>query len=312
MNNLAIVFDTNAYRDLCDIVLPTGIWSVGMIATKERQKQILSCANPYVIMELASHLWDENDPAYGECRCALTSLYQHCCTDAGDQVRVVADAESQVAIALYQKEPPGHAETTERLSKLACAVAIASTGTFAPKIRDACKEISDQITSREDLFVKDIQAVVLAMNPAAAGWDPYAKDKPGRQQALATVSSDLMRWRIALAHVLKARDMLGIPRNEPELKEMTDDILAHTGTAVALYQEILVRLVSTGCDVSKKKRANWIWDMEIALGVGEEIGDPPKKIVLVTGDGAVVEAAKAADAGAYVMSLNDYLAGLYV
>jgi hypothetical protein len=308
MNDIAVVFDTNAYRDL-QLALPgAGIASMPVLRAKEAQNRITAYANPYVIMELASHLWDANDPNYAECRQGLCCLYEHCRTDGGAQLRLVADSESLLAHMLYQRVPAGSQETTERLSRLAYAVGVAPAGELPQGIRDACKNIADQLAGRESLFVGDMATVVQSMNPGCAGWVPFAKDQSQRAEALAVVRSKDMPYRIAVAYVLRVRNLLGLAGNAPDLKGMADAVLDHAPAPIALYGQILERLVNTGCNLTKRQRANWIWDMEIAVGIGEAFGHPAQRMTLVTGDHAIVGAAKAASLGQYVRVLHDYLA----
>ena len=261
-------------------------------------------------MELASHLWDEDDPAYAVCRCGLTSLYEHCSTENGGQVRVLADSESLLAHMLYQRTAPGYAEMNQRISTLAQRIACAPPGTLPQEVRGACKVLSDKISTQESMFVQDMREVVQQMNPACANWSPFRRDKLKRDQALVAVRDRGMPWRIALAHVRKVRALLGIPPDAPELKEMADTVLEHIPASIALYREILERLVTTGCDLSKPERANWIWDMQILMGIGESIGNPPRRVTVVTGDKAIVEAAQTASVGDCVKSLDDYLSEL--
>jgi hypothetical protein len=201
---------------------------------------------------------------------------------------------------------------TQRLSQLARAVADAAAGTFSYQITHASKEIADQVQIREGLFVSDMKNVVLKMNPDAVGWEPYAKDKAGRRQALAGVRAPKALWQIALAHVIKARNLLGIPLHRPGLGEMADELLAHAGASIALYREILERIVTNPCDLSKPKNANLLWDMQIAMGIGERVGNPPRRVTLITADNAIADAAGAASLGGQVMRLRDYLTELSV
>jgi hypothetical protein len=215
-----------------------------------------------------------------------------------------------IADFLYQKAVPHHDDTTQKLAKLTYLIASAPPGALDPKMAAACKEIADIIDGREAIFVADMQTVVKKMNPATVGWNPFEADKAGRQARLAEVKSPAMLWHIALGHAMKARSMIGKPLTDPGLKEDADKVLEAGGTSIALYQAILERIVSTGCDVSKKARANWLWDMEIAFAIGQEFGDPPCPLTLVTTDGAVLAAARTAAMDKHVMSLKDYLAAL--
>jgi hypothetical protein len=57
-----------------------------------------------------------------------------------------------------------------------------------------------------------------------------------------------------------------------------------------------------------------IWDMQIAIGIGEDMGGEDcgtaDCLLLVTGDDAIVQAAIAASQAGYVSSLTEYLNAL--
>lgn len=309
--SVAVVFDTNAYRDVCvGVAGPSGHWTQTTLRQREEVKGITAYANPFVVMELASHLHDATDPDYAECRQALGALFHHCQVGTEPSFRLVAPSEGLIAQFLYGKAIPYHDDTTEKIAKLTYFVASAAPGPLDLRIAAACKELADYIDGREAAFVSDMQGFVQKLNPAAVDWHPLKSDKAGRQKYLAEVRSPLMRWHIALGLAMKARAMIGKPVQDPGLKEDADKVLEAGGASIALYQAILERIVSTGCDVSKRARANWLWDMQIAFAIGQDFGTPPAPLLLVTSDGAVLDAAKTASVQVHVKSLTDYLAAL--
>ena len=310
MKNVSVIFDTNAYRDLCGTNPPLGGWNVATMVARESSRGITSYANPYVIMELASHLWDAKRPAFAECRAGLTALYEHCRIDGSDEFRLFADSESQIAHMLFGKEPSGSAETTQVLAKFTEMVANAPPGPLPSDMATDSKMLADRLDTRETAFIDDMKSVVMRLNPAASGWNPLATDPASRDALLKDVRSPKMLNGIALGHVLKARRQLGMPLNAPTLDIERDAVLKVGAASITLYREILVRLVSTGCDMTKKGRQNWIWDMMITFAIGQDFGHPPMPLVLVTGDQDIVDAAHASALGAFVRHLPEYLDSL--
>jgi hypothetical protein len=87
-------------------------------------------------------------------------------------------------------------------------------------------------------------------------------------------------------------------------------VLTTFSVSIRFYQEMLKRIVETGCDISKKQRSNSIWDLQIAVGVGQRLQSGLPELVLVTGDAAITKAAKDAGLSEYVKSVDEYLATL--
>lgn len=310
MQDVAVVFDTNAYRNLAGANPPAGGWTTAALVARERQRGITSYVNPYVVMELASHLSDPTKPAFAECRTGLEALYEHCRVDGGDEFRLIADSESLIAHMLFGREPSGSADTTQALAKFTAMVANTPPGPLPPLMAKDSKTLADILHARETAFIADMKSVVNRLNPAASDWNPLGADPSSRDARLKDVRSPKMPWSIALGHVLKARTQLGMPTAAPTLEDETDAVLKAGSASITLYRDILERLVATGCDMTKKARQNWIWDMQIAFAVGQDFGDPPKPLVLVTGDGAILDAAKASGLDTFVCRLPDYLASL--
>ena len=258
MRDRALVLDTNAYRQL-QRLLQRGVWEIGALRDQERRKNLDPYANLYVLMELAAHLVDENDPHGTECRGALTAMYQHCSTDDGHQMRLLADSESLMMHALFGRVSPSHENNTERLSRLAQAVASAPSGPLSQQIRTACRQVSQRVSEVEHRFIEDMRALVRKLNPAAAAWTPFeSSDAAEKAAALATVRNENFPSAISMSQVLRAHSLLGIPPDNLEFDGMVKRIQPTIGIYIALYREILERIVNTGCDISKPKRSNWI------------------------------------------------------
>lgn len=102
MNDIAVVLDTNAYRDICDgqQVADPEIEIDRYIAACD-ERSITAFANPYVMMELMSHLADAGDPNFAECRMAICAQHRLCEISREDStIRVLSDSETQVLRAL--------------------------------------------------------------------------------------------------------------------------------------------------------------------------------------------------------------------
>jgi len=309
MKNASVTLDTNAYRNFSGLVVPNGTWTVSTLVAAEQLRQISAYASPYVVMELASHLRDATDPHFEVCRTAIQTLYEHCEERTG-QLRMIADAESLIAHMLYGRFPASNAQTNEALAQLARAIALSQSGPLHHSVIKQCAEIGKFIDEGERNFVADLANAVQWLNPSCAGWEPFSKDRQKRKRALAIVRSDDMKTGIAATQVIKARRLLGEKEDGPDLEGMANAVLAHAPVAVALYRQIVELLISNGVDVSKKEHPNWIWDIQIVFGLGEELQGGLPKLTLITADKAIARAATEASVGGSVLRLADYLARL--
>ena len=308
MKDLSVVFDTNAYRNLCSRVSSSDRLTGNSLRESEQRRNISAFANPYVLMELASHLWDKSDPHYDQCRCALAGLYEHC-RESGGKLRILADSESLVAQMLYNRVPLGHEETAEKLAQLARAVALMGAE-LDPSVSAMCKVLADHVMDVERVFVNDMRAAIHHLNPVSTGWNPFSDNQSDRLKALALVRGNEASLRIAGMLVVKARLLLGIPVHDAQFEEMSRAVLEQLPVSIALYRQILDRIVTTGCDVSKKKRANWIWDIQIVMGTGRALQNGLPELVLVTGDKAMADSAKEVGLDSHVVSLPEYLSAV--
>jgi hypothetical protein len=256
----------------------------------ECEQQSKAFANPYVLMELAFHLADESDPHFFACQSALIALYKHCQEPDG-QLCLLADSESLIARMLYGRVPAGHHETAEILAQLAREMAIAN-GKPGPAFVQVCEQIAERVDSVEADFVDDMRAVIELLNPECSGWDPFSNDMGKRKKALEVVKSEAMCLSIAGMFVLKTRSLLGVLQDDSDFDAMARFVLKTFPVSIRFYQEMLKRIVGTGCDISKKQRSNSIWDLQIAVGIGQRLQSGLPELVLVTGDAAITQAAK--------------------
>ena len=297
-----IVLDTNAYRD----IVRRG-FNVGEIREAERRASKTAYASAVTLVELASHIWDKLDPHCSKCRDAIGALHEHClCSDTG-YPRMLADGESLIAHMLYGQALGLNEQTMRRLMAISLGVK-SSKGTDLPSdIIQSCQELHRQVRSAEDQFVRDMQDMVSLIDPSCVGWRPFAQDRAKRRAALSAIKSEAMIRQFAQCLVLKARALLDRPLNGPDLEGMTDCVRHRASGALELYRLVLVRLVETGSSLAKSGKANAIWDLNILIGVGQELGGQGAKLRLVSGDRAMVKAANNAGLGRFVSSLEAYL-----
>lgn len=311
--SLRVVFDTNAYRTLVHgLLVREAQDAIVQLRGREEQAGIQAVTTPYVMLELLAHLADPQDPAYADCMSAVCALQRHCEVDpATGQLAILGDAESHLARGLYGVTPTNHQQTTQILAWTCLSVQRNPTEEHLDHVRSYLVGIRDWMQQAERDFVNDMRSfVVQGFDPAAQNWTPLQHDADLRRRVLEHLGSqDALR---ELAQILVLKAMLqthGGIRPDPDFDRKVDFVVEKFSAPLRLYREITKRIVMSGCDLSKKNRANWLWDIQIAFGVGaagHTVDGQP--LQLITDDKDIVDAAREANAGDAVLSLNVHLA----
>lgn len=309
-----VTFDTNAYRELVYGKSDSEVVStLERLLWRERHNGVQALANPFVLLELAAHLSDSCDRAYHDCRAAIRALVRHCAVDNSgvSRVAVLADSESNLCKALYGRIPPRHEETTEKLCKLATYIAQDHSEIALSRVRRGFVEIKDVVDRTEARFVSDMKHhVILGLNPGATDWEPLKHNPCLRDQVLSFLRSPASLRELAKAQVYKAALLLGIAVGNNEAERLSQLVLKEFKTALQLYNEILTRIVVSGCNIEKKNRGNWVWDIQIAFSISPNAAIENRPVRLVTSDRDIIAAAHAVGASDAVLSLAQYQAVL--
>ncbi|MBI5722800.1 MAG: hypothetical protein HZA50_02495 [Planctomycetes bacterium] len=176
MSKRAVVFDTNAYRDLCRAVFPEGRWTIEKIRDAEAKHSLFALASPFVIMELVSHLHEQNNDA-NECRCGLTSLVRHCSKNSPAEIGMLADTGSLIDRSYFDIKNADNDDPHERLRKLSILVARSDpTKPLNPDLIKVCREeIHEHLGRCENDFIDLMQTVIKTINPKATAWHFFEK-----------------------------------------------------------------------------------------------------------------------------------------
>src|SRR6266568_1506979 len=104
VNNMAVIFDTNAYRSLLydngrlrDNEEVKALFK--RIKTKEEERQIRSYCNPFVLLELLAHLASQVDTSYWACKRSIIGVVEHCTSTDG--FSLIENSESNLCQLLF-------------------------------------------------------------------------------------------------------------------------------------------------------------------------------------------------------------------
>jgi hypothetical protein len=319
MQNIAVVFDTNVYRDICDPgETPDRKEEMRQLMSAERAHQITSFASPYAIHELSSHVADQRDPKYSQCFLALNSLYEHCAENGAERLRVLGFAESQVSARLYNTKDADEQAELEAFCRIVRYLHdTQGIPPFAGDVQEWLDRNLRHVEGTEAQFVQDVRTfVVQTLNPACTGWDPLKDDGAKRAKTVQLLQAGTLNRCSAEMLVRKAWSIAygNAALHAQQLSQDAGVVLTEFGGAVGLYGEIVKRIVETGCNLENKKRcrANWIWDIQVLTGAGLElaVAGMPLLLHVVTTDQDMLNAAQHAGIAPRVLSYADYRAQL--
>jgi hypothetical protein len=306
----AIIFDTNAYRQftfgksLTDVTT-----SIAELIEKERIVGAEAFANPFVMLELVAHLADANDPAYENCKHSAFALALHCARKVNgyDHIAVLADSESQLCKIFHDQVPSTNTDTIEKLCKICKYISLDSSEESLEKIRNNLKEIALIVATIESRFVSDMMTyTVQGFDPTAIDWSSLKANPLLRKKLLTFLDSPTSLQLLARAYAIKSYILLGKSVNNSSIDDMAKFFLDRFEAPLRLYNEIVKRIVMSGCDLTKNNRGNWIWDIQIAFNVGTFHNVNGLTVRVVTSDKDILKAAAQANCASLVFSLQDY------
>ena len=300
------VFDTNAYRKLVSSMTKIKVRSnVASIVANQARQDYVAYANLFVAAELLAHLSDPTDPNFNVCRKAVIAIWSHCQTSNGSSLMFMPDPEMQFAKKFYDVEDPCHRQFYENVSQICRYIYENDADNDLGSIRSELKKIKQVVDTTEDQFINDVFSYVLrSTNPNATNWQIFESDAAEKRRLLDYLNSSDSSIILAAAHVERFRNVAKVEDVPDGIRQKAQLIATHYPTALELYKEILRRIVTTGCDLTKKNRANWIWDMQIGFLAGGEIRG--KVLALVTDDGDVLQAADASGTRSYVLKTKEF------
>jgi hypothetical protein len=303
------VFDSNIYRTL-------GVTRALALAPHERAHGVIAVATVYSVMELGAHLADPADTSYRACWSGMRALWQHCkeYDGAREVLRVVADADAQLARTLFDRPVAGRQEQAALYGALVGHLARSTTEEEIERVRPTLISLREHRDRVEAQFVSDMQRVVMALDPASnptqPGWRPLRDNPERRRELLSRIDAGDGLPIMAETFVRRTADTLDLVIDDSEVADRAKFLLQVLTPPLHFYNALVRTLVADGLDLSKPNRVNGIWDMHIAFyaSPGGLSGGLP--VHLVTDDKAILQAALRSGANSSVSSSTDYFTSL--
>jgi hypothetical protein len=304
----AVIFDTNAYRELTakTLLVDTRKRAINLRAL-ERGSGCVALASPIVIWELVAHLADPSDPAYERCQNALVALGEHTRDLSGTGgIMMALDSEWLVCHTLFGKTPPGAETNVKNLAALANHVRDNAPSISDPVVLANMKVFSQEMARREGSWLADLQNALDGLSTATSHLKGQAK-KNAEQQLRAYLQSPEFATLWALLGVHHHAQLVSASLTDQEWQSMADFFEKEFSVPFRLTLTLVRNLMGQpGLNLTsaKRKRGNFMWDAGICymIPAAQQAGVP---IEIVSGDHAIVTAA--AQCGNAVIGLDHYL-----
>lgn len=307
MNHAGVIFDTNVYRTI------TGLESAQRIflslINQEKMHDINGYANPYVIMELSAHLANRSDASFMICYESIKLLAHHCL--GNHKIRIAADSESFLCDFVCGRSLKSAEDNSMKLGAL-CSHIYRSSDVQLSEFDDLLTEIALKVDNIETRFVQDMFTYVVGYYSGSSNdWNALKKNQALRSEILSFLKSEQAINQIARAFVIKGMHLCDENASQAYITKKTEELIITCLSPIRLYIEILSRIAMSGCDLTKRNRPNWIWDMNIAFAIGNNLTiDDNREIYLVTNDNDILQAGKDSGMQGYILSIEEYFYAL--
>lgn len=307
---MIVTFDTNGYRKLIENLTTDQVrMLVADIKRAEKDKGIKPMMSPLTAMELLSHMLDdESSRSYQSCRKAVIAIYGHC----GDEksFNLLPSPQAQISLEYFGTHNKKAEETAKALGIAAFQIWKKPQKSTVETYRDTFDSIKRHVSESENCLIEEIKSLGRKIDPGYTDWNLFVNDQEKRKSYLNFVRSPQFARETALAMLcavhIQIADIADPKHLDPEvLKSKVDVFIKSYDTAINLRRFFFEQILNPGFDLSAKSRANYLWDEQILYFVGHTINS--EKILLVTGDKKMHEAAKKSNLSNSVANLASYL-----
>lgn len=308
--NKIIVFDTNAYRkfvegkDLSDIQK-----GIDAMVAQEKERGYVAFMSTTVGEELLSHMKDgEDNRHFKSCLKAVQAIYRH--TGDANSFRLVPLPETQITKELFGVDNNKSINVQKVVGNVLFNIANDPTLETINKYDSEIQQIIDYINGAENTLSYEIELMMKSIDPAYSDWTLFKDDESNRTKWLNFVRSDNFKLQTAFAFLVAVRydlESQGIQIKEfskDEIKKQADYYMKSYAPPLELRKYWMEQLVGH-FDLTKKSRANFLWDERILHQAGHAIGGVP--IMLVTTDGKMKECAQKVMPSCEIVTFADYL-----
>ena len=311
---MIVTCDTNFYRKLVENVNVRDTRTldklIKAVITAEHSKGISAMMGTVSACEILSHLlYDVASRDFKSCLKASRVLYKHC-QDGSNSYRLLPSPQTQIAKEYFGFDNQVGLETQLAVGQIFSALAKSTTLKTINQFAENLSKVKQHIDETENVLIQGIIDYCKSIDPNYTEWNLFVGDKDNRKKSLTEIRSIAFDNTTALAMLLAVHQQIVAQGYDkvPSKEEMTSMIQTYVKsykTSLELRRFFWEQLINPGFDLTKKSRANYLWDEQILHFVNHQVGN--ENVLLITTDDKMVEAAKKCGCRDKVMKYDEYI-----
>lgn len=310
---MIVTCDTNFYRKLVEKIKVNDINRLDSIIKKviqaEKAKGVKAMMGSIVASEILSHLVDDpSDYSFQSCLKACYVLYKHC--EENNQFRLLPSPQTQISFEYFNKSNIVSEQSQNTLGQILSEITKSPTLYTIKKYDFQLQQNKRHIKETEDVLIEEIQDFCRKIDPTYSDWKLFVNDKNNRNKYIKYINSNSFAEETAKAMLCAVYMQInpGIDVKSALVNiqsKMVKTFIQSYAVALSLRRFFWLQLLNPGFNLKEKSRANFLWDEQILYFVGKSVEE--EKIILVTSDKKMLDAAKSCNEGNSVMNYDEYL-----
>lgn len=310
----AVTFDVNAYARIASPAASVQIRTAELVAAEARAG-VLAVLHPIVALEQLAAVGGSTRLSESAVLASIRAMRLHCSVlSKGRNLAILVDPEANMCKTLFGLTPPGAIETLGVVEGLIRGLADGEDpAEFVRLNATPFETLREHVSEVELTFEKDFwEAIIKPLNPSIGSWVELG----ARPDVIRSLEEHLKTPHLKLAFarvmVMKAADQLEVTLPDGEIEQKAHWLVDYLNVPFALYQYIVRHVAGEAARLNKPSRRNWIWDLHILFGIGDNHSVNGLPLTLVSSDREMAGAAKAAGYGQYVLGIDEYLGQLSI
>ncbi|MBO9660560.1 MAG: hypothetical protein J7527_17190 [Chitinophagaceae bacterium] len=309
----AVVFDTNAYRNLTKDLRAEDIKAfIEQLKNKEAAKNIQARATPVVGMELLANLaGPDKSPHYDDCLKALVAMANHCYQQKEDLVHLTPHPYLHISTNFFNSSPLA----VELISQNMVGVIMDFKDDYLKAIEGhqfagTFNNLKKYIEHEEARWASEMEGYVADAVQEVLKKHPSLEPKQLRGKVLQYIDSGYFVPKLSMAIIFGMARSLNIRMTGEEHVAKGHALPQAFPMSVAFYQWVCRRIVADNLDLqsqrSKDTRWNWRWDYEVSFLMNDHLLNG-RIVLLITSDKDMIQMLRDYSYDVRVMNLETYL-----
>lgn len=311
--NLAVLFDTNSYRQL---TLNKTKSELKVLRKKIRKLELKKDIKAYCIFivatELLAHLTEgKNGMNYLNCLNSLVFLSNHCYNQKERTINLIPPPYAHVTNSVFGVLPVDYEDSNKRISAFIDNFSIYNGLPPADSYNvEIFERIKQKIQTDESDFSRNIIELINTAKVIVKEKNPKTSEKHLKIKLLEYLSGFEFEQTISMGILKSVAETLGITLSDKELFKrgtyMRTEFPFSVGFLKWIMQKIILGNIDMQSKSSTKKRWNWIWDYQVSFLLTKHTIDN-RKIILVTSDKDILNMSRDLGFNNEVLTVLEYM-----